>query len=387
MRLSMMRQSLSGSNDAGSPQTAAAAAAAKKWDAKQIPPQTGKVAVVTGAHKSIGFVVARELARKGAHVVLTCHSEEKGLDAVNRLREEIDASGDKSEGEAPTEPERESAEEEDEEPIPVGSVEFMHLDVGNLANVHEFARAFSRKFDRLDLLIHHADIMGVPYAQTIDGHESQFANNYLGPFALTAELFFLLKQGAPSRVVHVGSIMQKMARLDSKEFMTAKNKYSWPNVVYGNTKACNLLFAFELARRLKAQGIDGVSSVACHPGYSSAKLIDSTAPADKEAQPAPKSNMFGRMLSGLKSPFVAQTPEMGALPTLYAATAPDVSSGQYFTPSGHMRLWGHPGLDTPPSSSQSQDVAAKLWDYSEHKARLSFRIEGLASVSDEPAQE
>lgn len=317
-----------------------------KWDARQIPSQFGKIAIVTGANSGIGYVVARELARKGAHVVLACRTAVNGEDAAKRIREEI------------------SATYQDEA---VGKVEFMQLDVGSLANVRTFANAFRAKFDRLDLLVNNAGIFAVPYALTVDGFESQFATNHLGHFALAAQLFDLLKVSDASRVVSVSSNAHENAKLIGDEVVPMNQATYSAMGAYEISKLSNMLFTHELSRRLEAHGLSNVMAVAAHPGISRTNVIKATAKKNK--------NWFRRWLWRLFNSLpLFQDPKMGALPTLYAATASNVRTGQYFGPDGFKGLRGFPALATPSKESKSEMAATKLWSLSEYSANIRFHV-------------
>lgn len=314
----------------------------RKWDATQIPSQHGRVAIVTGANSGIGYVTARELARYGAHVVLACRTASKGHAAVQSIQQEISAThrGD------------------------VGQVEFMQLDVGSLASVKAFTDDFKAKFNRIDLLINNAGIMGVPYTLTADGYESIFATNHLGHFALTAQLFELLKAGDAPRIVSLSSNLHTSAKVDPEVIVITKAKYK-PLTAYGNSKLCNLLFAYELQRRLTAAGHTGVLSVAAHPGTTQTNIL---------AETSKNVNSFSRFFLRVAQSLFCQEVEMGALPTLYAATAPDVRPGEYFGPQGLFSIKGYPRRVESNKKSHSEPLAAKLWSLSETMATR-FNVE------------
>lgn len=315
-----------------------------KWDATKIPSLVGKIAVVTGCNSGIGFVAALELARHGAFVILACRNEEKGKAAESQILKELEAL-----------PENEH-----------GNAQFMQLDVSSLASVKNFAEAFKATYDRLDLLVNNAGIMAVPFALTVDGIESQFATNHLGHFALTAQLFDVLRKSDTARIVNVASLMHWFARMKLDRVVTPEDKYRAIEV-YANSKLYNLLFMKELDRRLKAKGITNVQVMACHPGYSSTNLA---------VAPSTKSNWFMRFWWGIfvRLP-LGQAAEMGALPTLYAATSPDAHSGEYFGPDSIMAVYGHPQLEKPINKSDSENHAARLWEESETLAQLTFSLE------------
>ncbi|KAF4035509.1 short chain dehydrogenase [Phytophthora infestans] len=205
------------------------------WDASQIPSQKGKVAVITGSNSGIGYETALQLARNGAHVVLACRNEERGREAEASIREALATIPD------------------------AGTVELMQVDVSDLSSVKQFTEEFKKTHNRLNLLINNAGIMGGVYIKTVDGYERQFATNHLGHFALTAHFFDLVKESTPARIINVSSMTHRNATWAFDEdaiMVTNEPKYSqWLN--YANTKLCNILFTFELDRRVKAAGLEG----------------------------------------------------------------------------------------------------------------------------------
>uniref|UniRef100_K3WZV9 Ketoreductase domain-containing protein n=1 Tax=Globisporangium ultimum (strain ATCC 200006 / CBS 805.95 / DAOM BR144) TaxID=431595 RepID=K3WZV9_GLOUD len=311
-----------------------------KWDATKIPSLKDKVAIVTGANSGIGYETALELARKGANVVLACRSEERGKDAEARMRDALAGTA------------------------VAGDVTFAKLDVSSLKSVEEFCGWFLATHDRLNLLINNAGIMAVPRSLTVDGYERQFATNHLGHFALTARLFGLLQKSAPSRVVNVSSIAHYHAsKFNEDQIMMPAENYSTLGA-YADSKLCNILFMKELDRRIKAAGITGVTATVAHPGTSSTNL--GTAPATENS-------FFVRMLWKLSLLLpITQAPEMGALPSLYAATAPNVKGGDFFGPKGFMKMRGYPTLETPSEQAESETAGDKLWTLSEKLTKLSF---------------
>ncbi|KAG7375246.1 hypothetical protein PHYPSEUDO_002287 [Phytophthora pseudosyringae] len=317
------------------------------WDASQIASQKGKCVLVTGANSGIGYETALELARKGADVVLACRNEGRGKEAEQKLREALASTPD------------------------AGTVEFRMLDVSDLGSVSTFADEFKATHDRLDLLVNNAGVMAVPYAKTVDGYERQFATNHLGHFALTAQLFPLLKQSTPSRVVNVSSLAHLSARLErftsgSHQIMRADDKGYSPSEVYAETKLSNLLFTFELTRRLSAQSVSGVTSVACHPGFTSTNLM---------APPASEGGWLSQLLWRVAGVLpVLQDAPTGALPTLYAATGPDVESSDFYGPGNYFEIWGTPKRVQPKETAYDKAAAQNLWEESERLARLKFDV-------------
>lgn len=287
-----------------------------KWTAENIPDLTGKTAVVTGANSGIGYETARALARKGATVILACRDKDKGNAAAQKISQEF----------------------------PAAKAELMMLDLSELASVRRFAGEFKSRFGALDLLINNAGIMAVPYRKTADGFESQFGTNHLGHFALTLLLMDRILRAPRARVITVSSFGHKLAKMDF-ENLSAEKGYD-PQKAYGQSKLANLLFTYELQRRFEAAGADAIAAAA-HPGWTATNL-----------------DAHWRMVHML-TPILGQKPEMGALPTLYAATAPDVRGGDYYGPGGWQEINGYPAK--VPSSLASHDaaVAARLWKVSE----------------------
>ena len=294
-----------------------------KWTAGDIPDLAGKTAVVTGANRGIGFEIARALAGKGAAVVLACRDQEKGRAAAERIRAEH----------------------------PAGTAEPMALDLADLASVRRFAAEFAREHKRLDIMVANAGIMAVPFGRTADGFELQFGTNYLGHFALTGLLLPTLLRAPGARVVAMSSDGHRFAKMDFDN-LNAEKKYN-PQAAYGYSKIANLLFTYELARRFEKAGIKAVAAAA-HPGWTKTDLAANW--------------RWVRLIS----PIIGQSPAMGALPALYAATAPDVTGGDYFGPGGFMGLRGHPASARSSELTHDPDAAARLWSLSEELTGVRF---------------
>jgi NAD(P)-dependent dehydrogenase (short-subunit alcohol dehydrogenase family) len=257
------------------------------WNAHDIPDQTGRTAVVTGANSGIGLVTARELARRGAQVILACRDEGRGKAAEARIRGEV----------------------------PGAAVEFRPLDLADLASVRAFAASYGRACDagpRLDLLINNAGVMALPYGRTADGFETQFGVNHLGHFALTGLLLPHLLATPGARVISVSSVMHLLAGMEIGDLNSERRYRRWS--AYARSKTANLLFVHELARRL--EGRSDLVTAAAHPGYARTNLMT--------AGPRMSGRRRTERLVGLGNRLVAQSPESGALPTLYAATAAGV---------------------------------------------------------------
>ncbi|WAP55888.1 oxidoreductase [Streptomyces sp. S465] len=297
----------------------------KGWTASDIPDQTGRTAVVTGANSGLGYITARELARRGAQVVLACRSESRGAEAAERIRAQA----------------------------PGANVRVAPLDLADLASVRAFAA--EHKGDRLDLLINNAGVMALPYRRTADGFETQFGVNHLGHFALTGLLLpKLLEAGPGARVVTVSSFMHMLGTVDPRDPNMERGYRRW--TAYARSKSANLLFTHELARRLRAAGARLVAAAA-HPGYASTNL--QTAAAKMEGRRATERFME------IGNRFFAQSAEQGALPTLYAATGPDVRQDDFFGPP-LQGLWrGSPVRSARARWTLSDPAGRGLWAASE----------------------
>jgi NAD(P)-dependent dehydrogenase (short-subunit alcohol dehydrogenase family) len=299
--------------------------AAPKWTAEQIPSQAGKTALVTGANSGVGYQAAAELARHGAHVLLGCRNAAKGQAALERLLREA----------------------------PGASAEVVSLDMASLASIRAFAAGFAARGIALDLLINNAGVMALPKRElTADGFERQFGTNHLGHFALTGLLMPELLAAAAPRVVTVSSIAHRRGKIDFDNLQSERS-YS-PRGAYNTSKLANLLFALELERRAKAAGSKLVS-IPVHPGVSRTSIIDN-----------------GMAPTGLKAAVIHlvaavafQSDAAGALPTLYAATAPEARGGEYIGPDGFLAIKGSPVVEAPKATALDEAVAKRLWTVSE----------------------
>ncbi|MEU6480834.1 oxidoreductase [Streptomyces sp. NPDC047017] len=304
------------------------------WNAGDIPDLRGRTAVVTGANGGLGYVTARELARKGARVVLACRSAARGSEAVARIGREA----------------------------PGARVEAAALDLADLASVREFARAYP--YDRLDLLVNNAGVMALPYGRTADGFETQFGVNHLGHFALTGLLLPTLLATPGARVVTVSSMLHVLANIDPRDLGGERAYRRW--TAYARSKTANLLFTHELARRLAAAGADPVAAAA-HPGYAATGL--------QTAGPRAEGRRGAERLMELANRAVAQPAEAGALPTLYAATAPGVRPDSFTGPS--FAMWrGAPAPSPRAPWTRDDRAAARLWAASEELTGVAYTALG-----------
>ena len=292
------------------------------WTTSDMPELQGRVALVTGANSGLGLETTRALAAKGAHVIMACRNQEKGAQAQDSL----------------------------EKSIPAASLELAELDLASLASIRAFAERFQAKHTQLDLLFNNAGIMAIPYRKTQDGFEWQFGTNYLGHFALTGLLLPTLLATPQSRVITTSSVAHRMGKIEFDNLNGERSYSRWS--AYGRSKLADLMFALELQRRLKRAGADTIS-VAAHPGFSHTSL-QSTSATEAGA-------MMERLLYTL---YRGQTAAMGALPQLYAATAPYIYGGEYIGPDGMFGMGGYPKKVRGIKPAYDEQVAAKLWDVS-----------------------
>ena len=309
-----------------------------KWTAADMPDQSGRLVVVTGANSGLGLVDARELARAGATVVLAVRNTEKGEQAAEGIR--------------------------GEEPQARVSVEA--LDLADLASVRAFAERFDGQHERLDLLINNAGIMAAPRQLTKDGFESQFGTNHLGHFALTGLLLPRLLAASEPRVVTESSTGHRMGRINFEDLQGERRYVRW--LAYGQSKLANLMFAFELQRRATEAGT-ALKSMVAHPGYTSTNLQLASPPAYERAIGRVTNRLFG------------QSAEMGALPTLYAATAPDLAAGSFVGPDGPMEQRGYPKVVTAASKAYNQLEWRRLWDVSEELTGVHYDFTARAAAA------
>jgi NAD(P)-dependent dehydrogenase (short-subunit alcohol dehydrogenase family) len=303
-----------------------------KWTVDNVPDQSGRVAIVTGANTGLGFETARVLAEKGARVVVAVRDTAKGGDAVARIKAKT----------------------------PGADVSVQKLDLGSLTSVHAAADDLRAAHPRIDLLINNAGVMYPPKQTTADGFELQFGTNHLGAFALTGLLIDNLLPVEGSRVVAVASIAHNIqAKIDFDDLQWDKRRYNRV-AAYGQSKLANLMFSYELQCRLAATNAETIS-IAAHPGISNTELM----------RHIPGSGLPGfREINGL----FTNSPLMGALATLRAATDPTARGGQYYGPSGFRQLRGYPVPVQSNSQSHDAGVQRRLWDVSTELTGVSFPI-------------
>jgi len=295
----------------------------------RMPDQTGRLAVVTGANSGLGFLTARNLARKGARVIMTARDEAKGQAALRRIKAEL----------------------------PNAAVELRRLDLADLDNVAAFAEHLVADGLPLDLLINNAGVMMPPRGLTRQGHETQFGVNHLAHFALTLRLLPLLSKATGARVVTVSSDLHRRGRIHFED-LTGERSYS-RLAFYAQSKFANVLFGLELDRRLKAAGLP-VISILAHPGFAATNL-----------QTSGTTGLL-RLFMRIGTRFLAQDAEQGVLNQLYAATAEGLHGGEFIGPAGFREMRGPPSRVRPLPAATDRDLAVRLWTLSETLTHLKF---------------
>lgn len=296
----------------------------KPWTLQDIPDQQGRVVVITGGNSGIGYEAGLVLAGKHAHVILTARNLNKAEAAALNIREKY----------------------------PQAQITVMELDLADLKSVRNFVQAFLLKYKHLDILINNAGVMALPKRKTVDGFEMQFGTNHLGHFALTGLLLPVLKATPNARIVTVSSGVHVSGDIHFDDLQWEKRYDRWG--AYAQSKLANLLFAYELQRRLAATGSQLIS-VGCHPGYTATNL--------QAAGPQMDGSAVRLWLMKLGNAIFAQGQDVGALPTLYAAVAPDVNGCDYIGPQGGMR--GYPAKAMSSNKSYDEALAKRLWKVSE----------------------
>lgn len=297
-----------------------------RWTTQDIPSLNGKLALVTGANSGLGYHTALELARKGAHVILACRSIERARSALNQIQSQVAGA----------------------------NAEVLALDLASLASIRALVESVQQKYEHLHILINNAGVMGIPRRLTADGFEMQFGTNHLGHFALTGLLLGMLQTTPESRVVTVSSLMHQFGRMDFDDLMGEKTYDPWR--AYSQSKLANLLFAYELQRRLAARQ-SATRSMGAHPGYAATHLQFVSAEM--------KGSRLERWFNQIANTLFAQPAEQGALPLLYAATAPQLAGGTYIGPNGWGGSRGDPALVKSNPRSYDLDSARQLWQVSE----------------------
>ncbi|MGB3482714.1 MAG: SDR family NAD(P)-dependent oxidoreductase [Mycobacterium sp.] len=302
-----------------------------KWSEADVPDQSGRIAIVTGSNAGLGFETARVLAARGAHVVMAVRDTEKGNAAAAKIVGTV----------------------------PRADLKVQPLDLGSLQSVRTAAAEIKAAYPKIDLLINNAGVMYPPKQTTQDGFELQFGTNHLGHFLLTGLLLGQLLPVEGSRVVVVGSIAHNIRagiHFDDLQWERSYNRVA----AYGQSKLANLMFAYELQRRLATAGAPTIA-VAAHPGVSNTELM--------RHLPGTSLSLVNRLTD-----LVTNSPAMGALGTLRAATDTTVAGGQYYGPDGFRELWGSPVLVKSNAASHDVAVQERLWTVSEQLTGVKFPV-------------
>ncbi|MEF8839760.1 MAG: oxidoreductase [Haloarculaceae archaeon] len=311
-------------------------------DVTEMPDQSGRTVVITGANSGLGFEAAKAFARKGAQVAMACRDLNRG----GAARDEIRAS------------------------VSDPSLSVLEVDLASLASIRSFGEVVEDEYDELHALCNNAGLMAIPRRETDDGFEMQFGVNHLGHFALTGLLLDRLRATeGETRIVTQSSGLHQRGAVDFDDLHGERAYDRW--AAYAESKLANLLFAYELDRRLRATDAT-VSSVGCHPGY-----------ADTGLQRRGPEMMGSRLrLWGMKlaNTVLAQSAAQGARPVLYAATAPEIAGGDYIGPGGLMNMRGAPERQDSSDRSADEDLAARLWDVSEDLTGVTFDLDRSPSI-------
>ncbi|WP_030685486.1 oxidoreductase [Streptomyces globisporus] len=302
----------------------------QRWTADRIPDQAGRVFVVTGANSGLGLATTRELARRGGRVILAVRDEEKGRRAADALGADARL------------------------------LDVRPLDLADLDSVHAFADRLRAEHPRLDVLVNNAGVMAPPRTLSAQGHELQFATNHLGHFALTGLLLDLLAAGTDPRVVTVSSINHRQGGLRFDD-LSGERGYA-PMTFYNRSKFANAVFGKELHRRLTAAA-SPVRSVLAHPGYTATSL-----------QMKDTSGLAKLFFGRIGNPLLAQRPERGALPQLYAATDPSVAGGEFIGPDGMGELRGAPTRVRLSEAADDPGTGRRLWEESERLTGVRYGL-------------
>jgi NAD(P)-dependent dehydrogenase (short-subunit alcohol dehydrogenase family) len=303
------------------------------WTADDLPDFSGKTIIVTGGNSGIGYEAALQFARKRAQVVLACRNLEKARAAADQ----ITAAN------------------------PGAALEVMELDLSSLESVRAFAAAFSKQHPHLHVLCNNAGVMAIPLRRTAEGFEMQFGTNHLGHFALTGLLLDRMIATDGARLVTVSSGAHRMGRIHFDDLQWERRYRQW--AAYCQSKLANLLFHFELQRRVDAARAK-LTCTACHPGYAATNL--------QAMGPRMRGSAVMESLTGVANRLFAQSAAMGALPTLYAAAAADAHGGDYIGPDGLGEMWGNPKKVGCSAAARDASAAARLWEISEQLTKVRY---------------
>jgi NAD(P)-dependent dehydrogenase (short-subunit alcohol dehydrogenase family) len=303
------------------------------WTTENISDLSGKIIIVTGGNSGLGYESVKAFAMKGAEVVMASRSLEKGEDAKAAILKDV----------------------------PDGKIKVMQLDLGDLESVKNFASEFKTNYKKLDVLLNNAGIMMTPYFTTKDGFEGQLGTNHLGHFALTGLMMDVIHKTQSARIVNVSSGAHKSGEMDFSNLQFENGQGYKPMKAYGRSKLSNLLFTYELQRKLEAAKKDTIS-VAAHPGVAMTNLAN---------------HLMGKFFFKILTPvfkMMAQDQAMGALPQIRASVDPDVKGSEYYGPDGKKEYKGYPVVVPSNEASHNLEDAAKLWEESERLTGVKIAI-------------
>lgn len=306
------------------------------WTSENIPDQSGRIIVITGANAGLGYESALALARKGAHVVMAVRNLQKGQAASDQIKQAA----------------------------PNAQVDLMQLNLGSLQSVRDFAAAFKQRHQPLHVLMNNAGIMAPPYRKTEDGFELQWGVNHLGHFALTGLLLDVLLATPGSRIVTVSSSAHRIGNLNFDDLNYEKGYNNWRS--YGQSKFANAVFTQELQRRLSAAGAKTIALVS-DPGYSRTNLQSAQEDVNRSA-------VMNAVLK-IVTPFMSQSAAEGAWTQLYPATMPDVAGGAFYLPGGMFGAKGHPTEGKLVKRAYDPDLGQRLWAISEQMTGVTYSFD------------
>jgi NAD(P)-dependent dehydrogenase (short-subunit alcohol dehydrogenase family) len=307
-----------------------------KWTTENMGNLNGKVVIVTGANSGLGYYTTLAFARKGAEVIMAVRNTEKGKSAAKNIKASMNRA----------------------------DLKLMQLDLADLDSVKSFAENFKKEYKQLDILVNNAGLMAIPESRTKQGFEMQFGTNHLGHFALTIHLADILTKTENSRIVTVSSLMHKIGKINFSDLNWNGSYKKW--AAYGQSKLANLLFTYELQRKLEEAGKSAIA-VTAHPGYAATNL--QTKGAIMEG------SNFNKMLNEMANKIFAQSAEMGALPTLYAAVEPSLKGGEFIGPDRMGGSRGYPTIAKVNGNKLNPEVAKRLWEVSEELTGLKLELE------------
>jgi NAD(P)-dependent dehydrogenase (short-subunit alcohol dehydrogenase family) len=305
-----------------------------------MPDCTDETVLITGANSGLGFEATKAFAASGATVIMACRSTDRGQQAATAIRDSVGNTG--------------------------ATLDVRQCDLASLDSIDSFASGVSRDYDAMDVLCNNAGVMAIPRQETEDGFEKQLGVNHLGHFALTGHLLDLLVGSeGESRIVTHSSGAHESGEVDFDDLHREQSYGKWD--AYGQSKLANLLFAYELQRRLEAADVTETISVACHPGYAATNL--------QYRGPKQEGSTLRMGLMKVANAIVGQSAQNGALPLLYASVAPDVEGGDYYGPGGLMNMRGAPEKQSSTEASYDDGDAARLWTKSEELTGVAYELQ------------